>query len=232
MERWKADLKSPVLARIYDEYLHSQERSLIFYLSSVVLSKHASFPDEHQDTKIKASNNFEDCTTSIRTIGQIRALIEDGRYDQLSRSFIVVSTVTALGDFFGEVMRLLNLDEQAVKKTITIRQDNRADVPIKTAPLKIAHLADRNLNLDSRICDHYSSRWINCIINLRHMLVHDKGLFNPRYKPHMINAWDNLKAGEPITFDENQVDAILWFFNDHVKDFSSRLDEKLLLSPM
>ncbi|MGV8675542.1 hypothetical protein ACV356_20395 [Pseudomonas aeruginosa] len=229
MERWKVDFKSQELAKIYDEYLHSQERSLIFYLSSVVLSKHASFPDEHQDTKIKASDNFEDCATSIRAIGQIYDLIEDGRYDQLSRSFIVVSMVTALGDFFGEVMRLLSLDEQAVKKTITIRQDNRADVVIKTAPLKIAHLADRTLNLNSRICDHYSSRWINCIINLRHMFVHDKGLFNPRYKADMINVWDNLMAGEPITFDDNQVDTILWFFNDHVKDFSSRLDKKLSL---
>lgn len=227
MERWKVDLKSPELARIYDEYLHSQERSLIFYLSSVVLSKHASFPDEHKETTIKASDNFEDCATSIRTIGQIQALIDNGKYDQLSRSFIVVSMVTALGSFFEEVMRLLNLNEQAVKKTITIRQDNRADVVIKTAPLKIAHLADRTLNLNSRICDHYSSRWINCIINLRHMFVHDKGLFNPRYKADMINAWDNLKVGEPITFDDNQVDAILWFFNDHVRDFTSRLDKEL-----
>lgn len=61
------------------------------------------------------------------------------------------------------------------------------------------------------------------------MFVHDKGLFNPTYKAHMINAWDNLEAGDPIIFDENQIDSILWFFNDHVRDFISRLDEKLSL---
>lgn len=231
MDRWKVDIKNQELAKIYDEYLHSQERSLNFYLSSVVLSKHSNFPDEHNSTTIRASENFEDSATSIRTIGQIHALIKDGRYDQLSRSFIVVSMVTALGDCFDGIRRLLQLDEQAIKKTVTIRQDNRPDVVIKPAALKIAHLADSTLNLDSRICDHYSSRWINCIINLRHMFVHDKGLFNPTSKPHMINVWDNLEAGDPIIFDENQVDSILWFFNDHVRDFISRLDEKLSLPP-
>lgn len=231
MDRWKVDLKTQDLAKIYDEYLHSQERSLIFYLSSVVLSKHANFPDEHNSKTIRASNNFEDSATSIRTIGQIHALIEDGKYDQLSRSFILVSMVTALGDCFDRVRQLLRLDEQAIKKTVTVRQGNRPDVTIKPATLKIAHLADTTLSLNSRICDHYSSRWINCIINLRHMFVHDKGLFNPTYKEHMINAWDNLEAGDPIIFDENQIDSILWFFNDHVRDFISRLDEKLSLPP-
>lgn len=229
MDRWKFDLKSPELARIYDEYLHSQERSLIFYLSSVVLSKHAKFPEEHQSTAIRASSDFEDDATSIRTIGQIHALIEDGRYDQLSRSFIVVSMVTALGDCFDGVRRLLQLDKQDIKKTVTVKERNRPDVIIKPAALKVAHLVNSTLNLNARICDHYSSRWINCIINLRHMIVHDKGLFNPAYKAHMINAWDNLEAGEPISFNENQVDAVLWFFNDHVRDFISRLDERLSL---
>ena len=231
MERWKADLKTQDLATIYDEYLHSQERALIFYLSSVVLSKHASFPDEHKSTTIRASDNFEESATSIRTIGQIKALVEDGSYDQLARSFIVVSMVTALGDFFDGVRRLLQLDTQAVKKTLTVKDGIKKDVVIKTAPLKIAHLADSTLNLNSRICDHYSSGWINCIINLRHMFVHERGLFNPAAKPHMVNVWHYLEAGDPITFDENQVDAILWFFNDHVRDFTSRLDEKLSLSP-
>lgn len=229
MVRWKADLKSQELAKIYDEYLHSQERSLIFYLSSVVLSRHAIFPDEHHSATIRASGNFEDSATSIRTIGQIHALIEDGRYDQLARSFIVVSMVTALSDCFDGVRRLLQLDDQSLKKAVTIRQDHRSDVVIKPAALKIAHLADSTLNLNSRICDYYSSRWINCIINLRHMFVHDKGSFNPAYKAHMINVWDGLDAGDPITFDENQIDSILWFFNDHVRDFISRLDEKLPL---
>ncbi|MCR1828992.1 hypothetical protein [Ectopseudomonas oleovorans] len=231
MERWKVDLKSPELARIYDEYLHSQERSLIFYLSSVVLSKHANFPEEHQGTSIRASSDFDDDATSIRTIGQIHALIEDGRYDQLSRSFIVVSMVAALGDCFDGVRRLLQLDQQDIKKTVTVKERNRPDAIIKPAALKIAHLVNNTLNLNARICDHYSSRWINCIINLRHMFVHDKGLFNRDYKAHMINAWDSLEAGESITFNENQVDAILWFFNDHVRDFVSRLDEKLPPSP-
>ena len=231
MERWKVDLKSPELARIYDEYLHSQERSLIFYLSSVVLSKHANFPEEHQGTSIRASSDFDDDATSIRTIGQIHALIEDGRYDQLSRSFIVVSMVAALGDCFDGVRRLSQLDQQDIKKTVTVKERNRPDAIIKPAALKIAHLVNNTLNLNARICDHYSSRWINCIINLRHMFVHDKGLFNRDYKAHMINAWDSLEAGESITFNENQVDAILWFFNDHVRDFVSRLDEKLPPSP-
>lgn len=227
MNRWKVDLKSQELAKIYDEYLHSQERSLIFYLSSVVLSKHANFSDEHQDTTIRASDNFEDSATSIRTISQIHALIHDGRYDQLSRSFIVVSMVTALGDCFDGIRRLLQLNDQALKKAVIIRQNHMPDVVVKPAALKIAHLANNTLNLDSRICDYYSSRWINCIINLRHMFVHDKGSFNPAYKEHMINVWKNLEAGEPITFGENQVDSILWFFNDHIRDFISRLDERL-----
>lgn len=231
MERWKADLKNPELARIYDEYLHNQERSLIFYLSSVVLSKHANFPEEHQSTSIRASSNFDDDATSVRTIGQIHKLIEDGRYDQLSRSFIVASMVTALGDCFDGVRRLLQLDKQDIKNTVVVKERNRPDVIIKPAALKVAHLTNSTLNLNARICDHYSSRWINCIINLRHMFVHDKGLFNPDYKAYMINAWDSLEAGESITFNENQVDAILWFFNDHVRDFVSRLDEKLPLSP-
>lgn len=72
MECWKVDLKIQGLAKIYNEYLHSQERTLIFYLSSVVLSKYASFPEEHKHTTIKASDNFEDSATSIRTIGQIQ----------------------------------------------------------------------------------------------------------------------------------------------------------------
>ncbi len=230
MERWKVDLKSQELAKIYDEYLHSQERALIFYLSSVVLSKHASFPEEHKHTTIKASDNFEDCATSIRTIGQIQALVEDGSYDQLARSFIVVSMVTTLGDFYEGVRKLLQLDIQTIKKTLTIKEGIRKDVVIKTAPLKIAHLANSTLNLNARICDHYSSGWINCIINLRHMFMHERGLFNPDAKPHMVNAWVNLEAGDPITFDQNQIDSILWFFNDHVRDFTTRLDEKLALS--
>lgn len=60
--------------------------------------------------------------------------------------------------------------------------------------------------------------------------MHERGLFNPDAKPHMVNAWVNLEAGDPITFDQNQIDSILWFFNDHVRDFTTRLDEKLALS--
>lgn len=137
--------------------------------------------------------------------------------------------VTTLGDFFEGVRKLLQLDIQTIKKTLTIKEGVKKDVVIKTAPLKIAHLANSTLNLDSRICDHYSSGWINYIINLRHMFVHERGLFKPDAKPHMVNAWANLEAGDPITFDQNKIDSILWFFNDHVRDFTTRLDEKLPL---
>ena len=43
----------------------------------------------------------------------------------------------------------------------------------------------------------------------------------------MFATWVGMNEGEPTTFGEKQFDWVLWYLNDHVRDFVERLDKKL-----
>lgn len=227
MKHWNIVISNQSLKKIYESYLYRQERTLTFYLASIAVSNHAHFPVEFHDTKIKASNNFDDNATSMKSVREIHEMITDGRYDHYSRSTSVFSLVTSFTDFFSDIKKLLNLDDQAVKKPVELTCRHRGKLLFKPAALKIAHHINLNYELNARISDVYSMRWINCVINLRHMFAHDKGQFNDQYKKEMVASWAELNDGDPILFNENQVDSILWFLNDHVRNFSENLDKKI-----
>jgi hypothetical protein len=226
VKHWIIDLKNQKLKNIYESYLYRQERTLTFYLASVAVSNHASFPTEFHNHPVRASTNFDDNATSIRSVGEIHRMVTDGRYDQLSRSFSIFALITSFGDFFDDIRKLVNLNTQEIKKPIKLISETKPDLLVKTASLKIAHHTNLKFGLNARVGDDYSTRWINCIINLRHMFVHDGGQFNSAYAEQMFSNWCDLKSGDPIVFNQNQVDSILWFLNDHVRDFTERLDAK------
>ncbi len=227
MEHWVRTISNPSLKKAYDSYLQKQEKTLTFYLASVAVSKHAEFPEQFHDMPVRASTNFEEIVTSIRSVGQISALVKDGRYDQLSRSINIISLVTSFGEFFDEIKKQLNLNTQDLKKPIELISDSKPLLLVRPIALKIAHRVNVEYDLNARICDDYSLRWINCIINLRHIFMHECGNYTAKYSQDMFATWADLNEGEAIIFGENQFDSILWFLNDHVRDFVERLDKKL-----
>ena len=165
--------------------------------------------------------------TSIRSVGQISEMVKDGRYDQLSRSINIIGLVTSFGDFFDDVKKQLKLNPQDIKKPIELLSHTRPRLLVRPAALKIAHRVNADYDLNARICDDNSLRWINCVINLRHIFMHECGNYSDTYSQDMFATWVGMKEGEPITFGENQFDSVLWLLNDHVRDFVERLDKKL-----
>ena len=225
MKHWELEIKNKELAKIYDSYLYRQNDLITFYLSTVVISKHAFFPKESLDEKVRASAEFSDSATSIKLVSDVVNLVESDKYDQLSRSLCILGMATAFSDFFQEIKVLLELPDGEIKKTIEIKNSDQEVIKIRPAALKIASFVNKSRDLDSRIGDVRPLRWINCIINLRHMFIHNAGKFDEAYSGEMYASWTNkLKHNDPITFDGEQVDSILWFFNDHVRDFANKLD--------
>lgn len=198
----------------------------IYALVSVAILKHAKFPIQFHDTSVRASTNFEEIVTSIRSAGQISEMVKDGRYDQLSRPINIIGLVTSLGDFFDDVKKA-KAESSGYKKAIELLSHTRPGLLVRPAALKTAHCVNAEYDLNARVCDDYSLRWINCVINLRHIFMHECGNYTDTYSQDMFATWVGMKEGEPITFGENQFDSVLWFLNDHVRDFVERLDKKL-----
>ena len=198
----------------------------IYALVSVAILKQAKFPIQFHDTSVRTSTNFEEIVTSIRSVGQISEMVKDGRYDQLSRSINIIGLVTSLGDFFDDVKKA-KAESSGYKKAIELLSHTRPGLLARPAALKIAHRVNAEYDLNARVCDDYSLRWINCVINLRHIFMHECGNYTDTYSQDMFATWVGMKEGEPITFGENQFDSVLWFLNDHVRDFVERLDKKL-----
>lgn len=223
---WNLEIKNEKLSDLYDDYLYQQDNILIFYLSSVVLNDRTEISEEHFSTTIRASNNFHESATSIKTVGDIQSLIDSGEYIQLSRSFSIFGLVTAFTDFFQGLVKILELDIRELKPAVTVTK-GRSEVKIKPFCLKAAFYIDDKFNLDTALAKAEAMIWLNCIINIRHMFVHEKGEFHDKYKGDMTLKWSRMEHGEKILFDENDFDSVLWYLNSHLKAFVGQLANKI-----
>ncbi|WP_045466884.1 hypothetical protein [Vibrio hyugaensis] len=224
MEHWKLDIENGQLKSAYDAYLYRQDSLITYYLSTVAVAKNAVFSPDMLNDKVRASSLFLDSATSIKNMTDIVELVESEKYEQLSRSMCILGMVTTFTDFFDEVRVLLDVPTQELKKPIRIEHENQEPILIRTLPLKIANYINENNNLDARIADEGPLRWLNCIMNIRHMFIHCSGRFDEKYINEMFGSWSgDFKANAPILFNEEQVDSILWYMNAHVRDFTNRL---------
>ena len=103
----------------------------IYALVSVAISKHAEFPIQFHDTSVRASTNFEEIVTSIRSAAQISEMVKDGRYDQLSRSINIIGLVTSFGDFFDDVKKTAKAESSGYKKTDRVTQPHSTSIARK-----------------------------------------------------------------------------------------------------
>lgn len=224
---WKLELKNSGLSDLYSSYLYQQERLLIHYVSSVYLSENFTFDSNASYEPIKASDNFIDEATSIKSIKDIESLTVSGEYLQMTRSSSIIGLLTTFTDFFNELVKLLNLQVSDVKTSFHVISKSGVDIKISTAPLKIMNFVGNTYKLDTPLVRDDAVIKINCYIKMRHMFMHDKGRYNNRYKDHMFNSWSNLVHGERIIFDKNQFDSVLHYLNSHLKHFVQKLDEKI-----
>lgn len=226
MEHWKLKLENDDLRSAYDAYLYRQDSLITYYLSTVAVMQNAVFDSEILNEKVRASNFFSDSATSIKRISDVVELVESEKYEQLSRSMCVLGLVTTFTDFFDELRIMLDIPTPEIKKSIELTTYDHMVVNIRPASLKIANYINNVRSLDARIADVRPLRWINCIINIRHMFIHDSGLFSESYAKEMFGSWSSeFKVNEPIKFNDEQVDSILWYLNDHVRDFANKLDQ-------
>lgn len=223
---WHLDIKHDALDNLYANYLFQQNRLLTFYLSTLAFEKYIDIDRNHHKLPIRASNNFEKSATSIQTLGDIQQLVNNGEYSKLSRSLSIFGLVTAFENIFGELKNVLNLDNQEIKRPITLLIKS-VEIKIRPASLKIACLTSKQFNLDSPLTTNDALLWMNCIINLRHMFVHNQGIFDRAYDDKMHRKWTHLNHGDEIVFDENEFDSILWYLNSHLKPFVLQLSERL-----
>lgn len=223
MEDWSLNIKNEQLDKIYGDYLYSQASVIKFYISTVGLAKYIKFDPDIFDVPIRASFNFNESATAIQTIGEINSEIQSGDYVQLSRSLAMQSMVHNFDDIFLELKKHLDLDDQEIKKPFITKQS----ITIRPSALKIAKHIDTKYDLNSLLAEDYSMCWINSIINLRHMFIHERGLFLEDYRKDMFGKWTGLNSRDRIEFNENDIDSIYWYFNDHVKNFIYKLSEKI-----
>jgi len=223
MEDWSLNIKNEKFDKIYGDYLYSQTSVMKFYISTVVLAKHIKFDPEIFDVQVRASFNFNESATAIQTIGEINSEIQSGDYIQLSRSLAMQSMVHNFVDLFLELRKYLNLDVQEIKKSFITKQS----ITIKPSALKIAKHIDTKYDLNSLLADDERMCWINSIINLRHMFIHERGLFSENYREDMFGKWTGLHSRDRIEFNENDIDSIYWYLNFHVRNFIDKLSEKI-----
>jgi len=226
MEKWKLSINHKDLARLYKNYLYQQDQVLTYYLTSVAVTNYSSFESSDLEFKVRASSDFPNVATSLRTLNDIKALIDGGAYDQLSRSTCFIGLVTNFSNYIDGLKSLLAISQQDVK---SFRPRVGSDqLLIRPASLKTVACISEKYDLNSVITRDDAMLWINSTINLRHMFIHNEGLFNASESNQMRPPWSRMKNGEKILLNKNYIDDVFWFLNDHVKDFTLHLDKALV----
>ncbi len=90
MTDWTLDLYHSGLSASYANYLYKLENILRYYLACVAFAEHTVFIANEAEAPVRASMNFHDSATSIRTLGDIDAMRSSGEFIQLSRSQSII----------------------------------------------------------------------------------------------------------------------------------------------
>lgn len=227
MTDWTLDLHHSGLSASYTNYLYKLENILRYYLACVAFAEHTVFVASEAEAPVRASTNFHDTATSIRTLGDIDAMRSSGEFTQLSRSQSIVGVLTAFGDLMGELRSLLEVPPHAVKAPALVAVHGGAPYAVRPVALRIAHYLSRKYALIEPLTSSYSMLYINSLISLRHMFMHEQGRFADSYRDHVIVRWQRLSAGDRIIFNENDFDDVLFFVTSNLRGFIAALDKVL-----
>jgi hypothetical protein len=224
---WTLDIDHPELSAAYDNYLFRLENILRYYLACVAFSEHTVFVADEATSPIRASANFPEVATSIRTLKDIDEMRQSGDFAQLSRSQSIVGVLTAFVDLMGDVRILLNIPSHVVKDPALVGMYGGGTYEARPAALRIAYHVSQKYALIEPLTSTHSMLYINSLISLRHMFVHHQGRFSDDYRNHVIARWQDLNAGDHIVFNENDFDDALHFVTSNVRGFLASLDKTL-----
>ncbi|MCL2480093.1 MAG: hypothetical protein FWF38_00120 [Spirochaetaceae bacterium] len=226
MNRWKVCIKNSKLKKIYDTFLYRANELLIFYLSCCLLDEYIEFNKIDLDQKISASDNFHESLTSIRSISDIKDLINSGSFSQNYRKQTFIALITAFNDLLEEILDISRVKKAKIKEKATVDRCTQKYC-LNTAGAKIIYRVCEHYGIHPVICDWQGITYINNLFNIRNIIIHSKGIVDEKEKKHLVAHWANMKHGDTITFTPNQFDAIFWFICDHLKTFISSIDKKL-----
>lgn len=226
INRWHLTLKNNKLNIIYQCYLYKADTILRYYLSCVAFDQFAVFQESDLCKIVSASDNFHESFTSIKNLNDIKLMRDSGEFLNLSKNQCVILIITAFTDFFQDLLHLMKIKPDQIKKAVELKLPNR-NLLIRPASLKIAHYISRKYKLVEPLTGNESMQWINSMINIRHMFTHCQGTFNEEYRDFVQHPWDKMRHGERIIFDKNFFDSTLWFLSDHLKLFVRALDERI-----
>jgi hypothetical protein len=227
MTDWTLDLHHPGISAGYGNYLFRLENILRYYLACVTFAEHTVFVANEAETPIRASTNFHDVATSIRTLRDIDEMRTSGDFAQLARSQSIIGVLTAFGDLMGDLRVLLHVPSHVVRAPALVEVPGGETYEVRPAALRIAHHVSRKYSLIEPLSSSYSMLHINSLINIRHMFMHNQGRFSDDYRGHVTPRWQRLKAGDRIVFDENDFDDTLFFVTSNLRGFIASLDKEL-----
>lgn len=228
MQDWSAELGDKKLNELYENYIFRQNQTLLFYISSAVLSHFTEFPQNSLNQKLRASHNFHESATSIAQVRDVKTLIDSGSFDQQARSFSIIALLTTFTDFFEGLRIFFDIKPDEYKRLELYIFSSDKKIQIRPASLKFAFFISDKFGISSVLTKDETLLSINCWIKLRHMFMHNRGHFITEYANDMFRKWTNLNAGDAIAFDENDVDAIYWYLNNHLRAFVRELDKAIV----
>ncbi|MDR6935702.1 hypothetical protein [Luteibacter sp. 3190] len=227
MTDWTLELHHPGIAAIYRNYLFALENNLRYYLACVAFAEHTVFVGAEANSPVRASHNFPDVATSMRTLRDIDQMRRSGEFAQLARSQSIMGVLTAFGDAMSDLRTALGMPVHTIKKPVLVSIPGGGTYAVRPAALRIAHHLSHQYALTEPLSSTYSMLHINSLINLRHMFVHNQGRFSEDYRDHVTRRWQALAAGEQIIFDENDFDDALYFVTSNLRGFIGALDRRV-----
>jgi len=223
MKRWEQQLSNKKLDKIYNDFLYSMDQVMTCYIGYLLVDKHIDFPDDILEYKIRASKSFHESVTSIKTIRNLKYIIDNNDFSNIYIAQSIVSLVNILDGFIQDISDVLGIKPEEVKTKVTKKYYNHEYIFSSGVMKKIFYIAEM-YNIDNVITHYQAALYINTIINTRHMIVHSRGCFDELYKNGIVNKWHGYSHGDKLKFKEEDFDAVFWFFMDHAKSFIKSID--------
>jgi len=136
---------------------------------------------------------------------------------------------SALEDLIANIRENIEFSVDKVKKFKLVLGSPKRIV-ITNGVLKTIRAIDEELRLSSSAIQlDENIAWLNTIFEIRHFIIHNGGVVGSQANVEkMINKWACWKPGQEVEVEDNDIDAVLWFFRDTARAFVRALDARLL----